>query len=338
MRRFWAGLLALSLAAPAVRADDKPQQPAAKTPADQLKELTAQFEKEFTDVVTTFRGASDAKAKDEARAKAFKLPETYAAKMFALAQKHPTDPVADEAYLWVATIPASRGLPVQRQAYQTGREKAKSDAVKLVAAAGLANQIFDEDDRTPAQTREAEALYAEIVAKGKGVKDLPEDILTEAEGNLWEIRNLVVGKPAPEAESADLDGKTTKLSDHKGKVVVLDFWATWCGPCVGMIPHERELVKKYDGKPFVFISVSADQKKEALKDFLDKEKMPWTHWWNGAGRGVVQKWNVKAFPTFYVIDAKGVLRAKVVGGGDDSEKKIADTVAKLVKEAENKAE
>ena len=55
---------------------------------------------------------------------------------------------------------------------------------------------------------------------------------------------------------------------------------------------------------------------------------------DGAGKGsVIQRWNIRAFPTFYVIDAKGVLRAKVVGGGDDNEKKLSDTVDKLVKEA-----
>ncbi len=55
--------------------------------------------------------------------------------------------------------------------------------------------------------------------------------------------NLVVGKPAPEIEGADMDGKPFKLSDYKGKVVVLVFWGTWCGPCMAQVPHERELVQ-----------------------------------------------------------------------------------------------
>ena len=169
------------------------------------------------------------------------------------------------------------------------------------------------------------------------MKDLPKEVLENAEGNLFELRNLVIGQAAPEAESNDIDGKAVKLSDHKGKVVVLDFWATWCGPCVGMIPHERDMVKKHEGKPFVFISVSADEKKEKLKEFLEKEKMPWTHWWNGQDGGVVKKWNVRAFPTMYIVDAKGVLRAKIVGGGDESEKKLSETVEKLVNEAAKKA-
>ena len=52
--------------------------------------------------------------------------------------------------------------------------------------------------------------------------------------------NLAVGKPAPEIEGVDVDGKPLKLSDYKGKVVVLVFWGSWCGPCMAQVPHERE--------------------------------------------------------------------------------------------------
>jgi thiol-disulfide isomerase/thioredoxin len=343
MRRLWAGLLAFTLAAPALRADDKTKKVDApkgdaKTPAEQFKELAGQFDKDLLAAAKEHGEAKDDKARGAARDKAFKLPETYAAKMLALAEKYPDDPVAMEAQLWVCSAPASRGLPIQPKILQTVRDKAKSDVVKVIATVGLANILFDNEERTLAQTKEAEALFAEVVAKGKDIKELPKEIIEEAEGNLWELRNLVIDKAAPEAESTDLDGKAVNLSAHKGKVVVLDFWATWCGPCVSLIPHERDLVKKHEGKPFVFISVSADEKKEKLKEFLDNEKMPWTHWWGGTDGGVIKKWNIKGFPTFYVIDAKGVLRAKIVGAGEETPKKIDALVDKLVKEAQTKSE
>ncbi len=133
------------------------------------------------------------------------------------------------------------------------------------------------------------------------------------------VDGLPIGKPAPEVVGKDLAGKTVKLSDLKGKVVVLDIWATWCPPCRAMIPHEREMVARLKDKPFVLVSISADAKKETLTEFLAKEPMPWTHWWNGSQGGILTDWDVKGFPTIYVLDAKGVVRYKNVRGQDMEE-------------------
>jgi len=135
-----------------------------------------------------------------------------------------------------------------------------------------------------------------------------------AKRELFEIRNLAVGKPAPEIESEDLDGKKTKLSELRGRVVVLDIWATWCPPCRAMIPHERELVQRLKDKPFTLVSISFDDTKEEVKEYMEKEKMPWTHWFNGRNGPIGKAWNIKAFPTIYVLDAKGVIRFKGVRG------------------------
>jgi thiol-disulfide isomerase/thioredoxin len=143
-----------------------------------------------------------------------------------------------------------------------------------------------------------------------------------------------VGNAVPEIEGADLDGKKVKLSGYKGKVLLLDFWATWCGPCRGMIPHERELVEKQKGKPFALVSVSADEDKAALTDFLKTDKMPWDHWWDGSKGPVVKMFKVRAFPTLYLIDAKGVVRKKWVGSpGNEA---IDKAVEELVAEAQKK--
>jgi thiol-disulfide isomerase/thioredoxin len=126
--------------------------------------------------------------------------------------------------------------------------------------------------------------------------------------------DLSVGKPVPEVVSRDVDGKTVRLSALKGKVIVLDIWATWCVPCKAMIPHEREMVGRLKDKPFALVSISADEEKETLTTFLAKEKMPWTHWWNGNEGGILEDWNVEAYPTIYVLDAKGVIRYKDLRG------------------------
>jgi len=136
----------------------------------------------------------------------------------------------------------------------------------------------------------------------------------DAKGHLHEIRDLGIGKTAPALTSVDLNGKPVRLGDLRGRVVVLDVWATWCGPCCAMIPHERELVKRLAGRPFELVSISVDEDRQTVIRFLEKEPMPWTHWFNGPDGLVIEELNVWSFPTIYVLDETGVIRYKDVRG------------------------
>jgi thiol-disulfide isomerase/thioredoxin len=216
-------------------------------------------------------------------------------------------------------------------------EKSKNKDLQGNACMGLAQMYYQraEDPKLAADPKKAaESLkqaeeMAEKVKKDYADVKSPEGELGKAADKvLFEIRNLAIGRPAPEVVSKDLSDKEVKLSSLKGNVVVLDIWATWCGPCRGMIPHERELVEKLKGKPFVFVSISADDEKKTLTDFLEKEKMPWTHWWEGRKEnGILKDWNVRFFPTIYILDAKGVIRYKNVRG-----KNMDEAVEKLLAE------
>ena len=163
---------------------------------------------------------------------------------------------------------------------------------------------------------EARKLFTEAAEKYPKQEIIPGLTVGQyAKSSIFEMDNLSVGKVAPDIEGEDLDGVKFKLSDYRGKTVMLSFWASWCGPCMGMIPHERELVEKYKDRPFALIGVNGDPDKKDLKKVL--EKITWRSFWCGS-KGpegpIPMTWNVNGWPTIYVIDEKGVIRAKNAHG------------------------
>jgi hypothetical protein len=104
-----------------------------------------------------------------------------------------------------------------------------------------------------------------------------------------------------------------------------------------MYPHERSLVKRLEGKPFVLIGVNSDQDRTALKKVLEKEKITWRSFWNGGSTEgpISSRWNVQGWPTLFIIDAKGVIRHKHLGSPGD--KKLDEEIEKLVAEVEKMA-
>jgi hypothetical protein len=91
------------------------------------------------------------------------------------------------------------------------------------------------------------------------------------------------------------------------------------------------MVERLKEQPFALVSISVDEKKETLTDFLAKEKMPWTHWWNGIQAGVLEEWDVRHYPTIYILDAQGVIRHKDVRGEE-----LEKAVNALLQEAKTK--
>ena len=115
--------------------------------------------------------------------------------------------------------------------------------------------------------------------------------------------------------------KPFNLADYKGKVVLLDFWATWCGPCRAMIPHERALVKRLEGKPFVLVGVSADYTLDDLKRFDASEGLPWRNFWDRGGE-LGKQWRIRGYPTMIVLDHEGNEVARIVGAGERSKERL----------------
>ena len=142
-----------------------------------------------------------------------------------------------------------------------------------------------------------------------------------------------VGRKAPEISGESTDGVPVRLSQYHGKVVLLDFWATWCGPCRTMIPHEKDLYRQFDTRPFVILGISADHKREDLKGFVAQEKLPWPNIFDGGGT-IRNDWGVSGLPTLVLIDHKGIILARWDGLGPNTMAEIEKAVDEAVREAD----
>jgi len=126
--------------------------------------------------------------------------------------------------------------------------------------------------------------------------------------------DLARARMAPAFSITTTDGQRVSLDDLKGKVVLLDFWATWCEPCREALPHVREITKKFQGQPLVVLSVSLDEDEQKWKDFVAKNEMTWMQYRDGGFKGpIASLFAVEAIPQTFTIDADGVLQDQRIG-------------------------
>jgi peroxiredoxin len=127
------------------------------------------------------------------------------------------------------------------------------------------------------------------------------------------IRELTVGKTAPDITGTDLDGRALKLSEYRDKVVVLEFSAEWCGICRAQEPYERFLLDRYDKWPLAVLGVQTGSSREAARQAQLASPLSHRSWWDQPASGeangpIAGAWNVIGWPATYVIDGDGVIR------------------------------
>jgi thiol-disulfide isomerase/thioredoxin len=262
-------------------------------------------------------------------------------------QFYAADPKVGKIIAWIGYYPPdakSDSYPAAINLIQNVAEKNPDRTARgqaMIALARLAKRKFSEAEYKKTSDVDLLAIEAEkafdLVVKDYA--DCPRlrnaligqlTLGQEAEQELFELHNLRIGKMAPDIEAKDLDGASFKLSDYRGRVTVLVFWASWCGPCMAMVPDERRLVDRMKNQSFVLIGVNGDPRLDDAKRAVAKESMVWRSFWNGTNGPVgpiSHAWNVRGWPTIYVLDGKGVIREKNVRG-----EKLDKAVDLLIKE------
>jgi predicted esterase/thiol-disulfide isomerase/thioredoxin len=217
-------------------------------------------------------------------------------------------------------------------------EQNRDRKVRCAAQFALANVVQSSGEERQA---EAEALFEQFCSEFDGkysyrYQQIEGEFRRLAEVQLKELRFRAIGKAAPEIAGIDLEGRPMNTSEHRGRVVLLNFWGTWCRPCMNLIPHEVELAVKFKGRPFGIIGVNCDDDIEKALDAVARNKITWRSFRNKAGEetAITSTWTILGFPTVYLLDHHGIIRKRWIGRPTHGE--LAHATALLVDAAERK--
>jgi thiol-disulfide isomerase/thioredoxin len=225
-----------------------------------------------------------------------------------------------------------KGLALQQQS--EGKNQKKLQESEAALRQGLAQGT----DTVPMLHYNLGFVLMQQKRDPEGVVELKKYLELQPRAGVAEKASKMIENPrraresyAPDFSFTTADGEYVSLEDLRGKVVLLDFWGTWCPPCVRSVPVLREMNKKYSKDPaFVMISIATRDEEDTWRGFIAENKMIWRQ-----GRDendVVQRaFNVRAFPTYMVIDHEGILRFRTTGANDEREAALEDAIRKQLK-------
>lgn len=193
-------------------------------------------------------------------------------------------------------------------------ETSEALANVLALKVDLYSQLFDNDEKAIELLKQARNDFPDTVLgmrAGRLIKELTRD----AEDKKIQ-KTLVAGVDFPDFSVKDLDGKALSAGNYKGKVVLVDFWATWCEPCVMELPDVIKTYEKYHDKGFEIIGVSLDIDQDSLTSFIKEKKMPWAEYYDGLrfDNKLARKYGVSGIPTNILVGKDGRIIDKDLRG------------------------
>jgi thiol-disulfide isomerase/thioredoxin len=206
-------------------------------------------------------------------------------------------------------------------------EKTDDVAQILLMKAMLYIQVLDNEDKGLPLLKQLKQEFPET-KPGLAVDKIISGI--EKQRASKEVqRKLAVGSKFPDFDEKDLDGKPLSIARFKGKVVLVDFWATWCGPCIAELPNVHAAYAKHREKGFEIVGISLDSDRAKLDKFLAEKKMTWPQYFDGKGwqTKLAGTYGVNSIPATYLLDGEGKIIAKDLRG-EALEAAVAKALAK----------
>ncbi|AGY53289.1 Thiol-disulfide oxidoreductase resA [Bacteroidales bacterium CF] len=195
-----------------------------------------------------------------------------------------------------------------------------SDRTSIVAALKLLDRKEDKEL--------IDKICESLLSKYPGYEPVL-NYIKESEEDAANAIKMNIGSIAPMFEYPDLNGKMYGPSTFKGKVLLIDFWASWCGPCRAEIPHLKKVYEKYSRNEVEFLSVSIDKGESEWKKALSQENMPWTQILAPkSGSEVSRLYQFSGIPFLVIIDKEGKISSKYVRGEEEISKAIDKALGK----------